>query len=77
MKLCYILRATGGVLTTLAFRHCWKHLQHPDTAWSIWRHCPLFHGAKLHHVDGSFIVTFYDRGCVSGKLPIIKFRFPS
>ena len=24
-----ILRATGGVLSALAIRHCWKHEQHP------------------------------------------------
>ena len=30
-----ILRATGGVLPALAIRairHCWKYLQHPETA---------------------------------------------
>ena len=39
-----VWRATGGV----------RHLQHPGTAWSSapWGHCPLFHGAKLHRVDG-------------------------
>ena len=24
--------ATGSVLPALAIRHCWKHLQHPETA---------------------------------------------
>ena len=28
----------------------WKHLQHPETAWSstLWTHCLLFHRVKLH-----------------------------
>ena len=29
-------------------------LQHPERAWSSspWGHCPLFHGAKLHRLNG-------------------------
>ena len=53
MSVSFTLHFEIKTLYFPAIRHCWKHMQHPGTAWNNapWGHCPLSQGEKFHRLD--------------------------